>query len=128
MSNTLTWSEAEIFNARYESYDVYRAVVDDDGNIGDYTLLIVLPITYDWDMAILSQTLTYVDSAVVPGTSYAYKVIANASNGAGDPDGDFTQVSNIAMVEPAETFFRLLESGDLRLMENIDARLLQGAP
>jgi hypothetical protein len=96
MSNQLIWSEAEIFNARFESYDVYRAIVDPvTSEIGDYVLLVSLPITYDWDMAILSQTLEYLDEDVEADTTYAYKVIANASNGAGDPDGDFTQVSNV---------------------------------
>ncbi len=79
----LTWTEAEIFNARFESYDVYRAVVPLNGeplDPEDYTLLVSLPIVYDEFMAIVSQTLTYTDDDVEPETTYAYKVIANASN------------------------------------------------
>jgi hypothetical protein len=78
---TLTWTEAEVFNARFESYDVYRADVDPlTGVIGEYVLLEALPILYDEFMAILDQTLTYTDDTVLPLTTYAYKVIANAAN------------------------------------------------
>lgn len=81
MSIDLSWTEAEIFNARFESYDVYRAVVDSvTGEPGAYELLVVLPIVYDEFMAIVSQTLTYSDSSVSIGVTYAYKVVANASN------------------------------------------------
>lgn len=97
--SSLTWTEAEIFNARYESYDVYRAVVDPStGEAGDYVLIVALPITYDVFMAITDQDLAYIDTTTDGGTIYNYKVVANASNGAGDPDGDFTQVSNIGTV------------------------------
>lgn len=126
----LNWTEAEVFNARFESYDVYRALIDPQTNEpGDYTLLTSLPITYDEFMAIVSQTLTYTDTDVDPSSAYAYKVIANASNGAGDPDGDFSQISNIANIEE-QTYFRLLEDGDFRLMEDNaeDRRLLEEAP
>lgn len=127
----LSWTEAEIFNARYESYDVYRATLDTvTGQFGDFSLIVSLPITYDEFMAITSQTLTYIDTEIFDGRSYNYYVVANASNGAGDPDGDFSQQSNIVTIETAqvETFFRLLESGELRLMEDSGARLLEGAP
>ena len=79
----LSWTEADIFNARFESYDVYRAVVPESGeplDPEDYTLIASLPIVYDEFMAIVSQTLVYVDDSVDPETTYAYKVIANASN------------------------------------------------
>lgn len=77
----LSWTEAEIFNARFESYDVYRATVDAVTlEPGDYALLIALPIVYDEFMAIVSQTLVYTDTAVTLGVTYAYKVVANASN------------------------------------------------
>lgn len=79
----MSWTEAEIFNARYESYDVYRAIVPLDGeplNPQDYVLLVSLPIVYDVFMAIVSQTLEYTDEDVVPGVTYDYKVLANASN------------------------------------------------
>jgi hypothetical protein len=77
----LSWTEAEIFNARFESYDVYRAIVDPvTSEIGEYVLLEALPITYGYDMEILDQTLTYTDEDVEFGVTYAYKVIANASN------------------------------------------------
>jgi hypothetical protein len=79
----LSWTEAEIFNARFESYDVYRAVVPVSGeplDPEDYTLLVSLPIVYDEFMAIVSQTLEYTDETVEPDVTYAYKVIANASN------------------------------------------------
>lgn len=77
----LSWTEAQIFNARYESYDVYRATVDPaTGEPGDYELLVSLPILYDEFMEIIEQTLVYTDEDVEPLTTYAYKVIANASN------------------------------------------------
>lgn len=82
-SVTLTWTEAGIFNARFESYDVYRAEVPENGDPidpEDYVLLESLPIVYDEFMAILEQTLTFTDTTTVPGTTYAYKVIANAAN------------------------------------------------
>lgn len=77
----LSWTEAEIFNARFESYDVYRAIVDETtGEPGEYSLLESLPITYDEFMEILDQTLEYTDEDIETGVTYAYKVIANASN------------------------------------------------
>jgi hypothetical protein len=79
----LSWTEAEIFNARFESYDVYRAVVPESGeplDPQDYVLIVSLPIVYDEFMAIVSQTLEYTDESVEPDVTYAYKVIANASN------------------------------------------------
>ncbi len=77
----LTWTEAGIFNARFESYDVYRAVGDPvTGEPGEYQPLESLPILYDEFMEIIEQTLEYVDEDIEPDTTYAYKVLANASN------------------------------------------------
>lgn len=118
MSNQLTWSEAEIFNARYESYDVYRAIVDPlTSEAGDYTLIVSLPIEYDWDMTILSQTLEYLDESADAEVIYAYKVIANASNGPGDPDGDFTQVSNIVVLGTGPDGNNLLQEDGFAILQ-----------
>lgn len=126
----LSWTEAEIWNARFESYDVYRAVVDSDGDAGDYLLIIQLPIVYDDFMAILSQTLVYVDAGLTPGVTYSYYIFANASNGPGDPDGDFSQVSNKVELTPvADTFYILQETGfHITLEDDSGSALLEVAP
>lgn len=128
MSNQLSWTEAEIFNARFESYDVYRAVQDAvTGEPGDFALIATLPIFYGWDMELLSQTLEYLDEDVDAELSYVYKVVANASNGAGDPDGDFTQVSNL-LVLAADTNFLLQEDLFSILQEDGFNILIVSAP
>ncbi len=122
---TLTWTEAEPINARIDSYDLYRRVLGS----ATWTLRVSLPITYDIFMAITDQDLEYMDTGLTPGTTYEYFVEATT-----DPEGPDPLSSNTVELEAEdvaeETFFRLLETGEYRLMEDvaIDRRLLEEAP
>lgn len=120
---TLTWTEAVPINARIDSYILYRRVL----GTTDWTEVVDLPVTYDVFMAITSQTLTYDDTGLTAGTTYEYYVDARTAWLA--PDSLASNTVEL-QTEVGETFFRLLETGEYRLMESnpADRRLLEEAP
>lgn len=73
--------------------------------------------------------ITYIDSTVLPGHTYCYNVLATPmGNNQSVAQGPPSPTSNTACVTTA-SFFRLLENGSRRLLENgTDRRLLEAAP
>lgn len=70
-ANSLTWTAAQFWNGRVESYQLYRSV-----NGGAYSLLAGQDVTYTMFGAIETEPLDWSDTPLTPGAVYAYRVDA----------------------------------------------------
>lgn len=120
MSIQLTWSEADptpAVMARIERYELWRAA-----GASAFGMIVSLDVEYPEDFLPAVHPLEYEDDSTVGGTLYRYYVSAFDCY-------DRELRSNIVTLttEDGETFFRLLEDGDLRLLEDDDVRLTEEA-